>query len=85
MSAIPIVKSVIKSTPHLSILVLNILWVYLTLNWRVRQTRRAFEKQLTAQGMAKEDAQRLSACYQEFKDNITGAVKQGIFQGAFRT
>ncbi len=81
MSAVPIIKSVIKSTPHISILALNILWVYLTLGFRVRRTRRAFEKQLIEQGMSKEDAKRLSACYQELKDNISNAVKQGIVGG----
>jgi hypothetical protein len=81
MSIATIMKSVIKSTPHISILLLNVLWVYLTLGMRVRKTRRAFEKQLVEQGMTKEDAKRLSACYQDLKDNISVAVKQGITGG----
>ena len=81
MSAVAIMKSMIKSTPHISLLILNILWVYLTLGMRVRRTRRAFEKQLVEQGMAKEDAKRLSSCYQDLKDNISAAVKQGIAGG----
>jgi hypothetical protein len=81
MSIATIMKSVIKSTPHISVLLLNVLWVYLTLDMRVRETRRAFEKQLVEQGMTKEDAKRLSACYQDLKDNISAAVKQGITSG----
>lgn len=81
MSVATIMKSVIKSTPNISIVVLNVLWVYLTLGIRVRRTRRAFEKQLIGQGMSREDAKRLSECFQDLKDNIESAVKQGIFSG----
>jgi hypothetical protein len=78
MSAVSIVTTVFKSIPHVAIVVLNLLWVYVTLGRRVRKTRRAFEKQLIQQGMSKQDAQRLSACYEDLKNNITGIVKQGI-------
>jgi hypothetical protein len=78
MSVATLVKSVIKLSPHISLLVLSLLWAYLTLGLRVRQTRRAFEKQLIAQGMTEEDAKRLSACYQELKDNLTATVKEGL-------
>ena len=81
MSVTTIMKSVIKSTPNISIVVLNVLWLYLTLGIRVRRTRRAFEKQLIGQGMSKADAKRLSACFQDLKDNIEIAVKQGIVGG----
>jgi hypothetical protein len=78
MSAVSIVATVFKSIPHLAIVVLNLLWVYVTLGRRVRKTRRAFEKQLMQQGMSKQDAQRLSSCYEDLKNNITGMLKQGI-------
>lgn len=81
MSVAEIMKSIIKSIPHLSLLILNVLWLYLTLGLRVRRTRRAFEKPLVEQGMTKEDAKRLSACYQDLKDNISAVVKQGIASG----
>ena len=78
MSAVSILSTVFKSIPHLAIVVLNLLWVYVTLGRRVRKTRRAFEKQLMQQGMSKQDAQRLSSCYEDLKNNITGMLKQGI-------
>ena len=78
MSAVSIFAAVFKSIPHLSIVVLNLLWIYVTLGRRVRKTRRAFEKQLVQQGMSKQDAQRLSTCYEDLKNNITGMLKQGI-------
>jgi hypothetical protein len=59
--------------------------MYLTLGRRVRKTRRAFEKQLTQQGMSKQDAQKLSACYEDLKNNITGMLKQGITAMGFQT
>jgi len=85
MSAVSIFATVFKSIPHLAIVVLNLLWMYVTLGRRVRKTRRAFEKQLMQQGMSKQNAQRLSACYEDLKDNITGMLKQGITTMRFQT
>jgi hypothetical protein len=83
MSAATLVTTVIKSTPYLSRMGLSLFWLYLTLGSRVRKTRKAFEKQLIQQGMSKEDAKRLSECFQDLKENISGAIKQGIV-GGFR-
>jgi len=33
--------------------------------------------------MSKEDAKRLSACFEELKDNITGMLRQGM-TGSFK-
>jgi hypothetical protein len=81
MNEARIVTTLVKSTPYLARMSLSFLWVYLTLGSRVRKTRRAFEKQLTAEGMSKEDAERLSACYEELKNGITGIIKQNIRLG----
>jgi hypothetical protein len=78
MSVASVATAVIKSSPQLARLSLNLLWVYLTLGRRVNKTRRAFEKQLMQQGMSKEDAQRLSACFEDLKNNMTEMIKQGI-------
>jgi len=78
MSVASIFATVFRSIPHLAIMLLSLLWMYLMLGRRVHKTRRAFEKQLMQQGMSKQDAQRLSACYEDLKDNITGMLKQGI-------
>jgi hypothetical protein len=85
MSAVSILSTVFKSIPHLAIVILNLLWMYVTLGRRVHKTRRAFEKQLMQQGMSKQDAQRLSACYEDLKNNITGVLKQGITTMSFQT
>jgi hypothetical protein len=70
--------AVIKSSPYLARMSLSLLWMYLTLGRKVSKTRKAFEKQLIQQGISKEDAKRLSACFEDLKDNITGMLKQGI-------
>ena len=85
MSVVSILATVFKSIPHLAIMALSLLWMYLTLGRRVRKTRKAFETQLVQQGMSKQDAQRLSACYEDLKDNITGMLKQGITSMSFQT
>jgi hypothetical protein len=57
---------------------LSLFWTYVTLGKRVRKARRAFEQQLIIQGMTKEDAERLSACFEELKNSLTHALRRGI-------
>ena len=78
MSAVPTVKALFKATPHLAILGTSLFWIYLTLGWRVRKARRAFEKQLVSQGMSKEDAKRLGACYNELKNSLTNMLRRQV-------
>jgi len=78
MSKASTVTTVVKSTPHLAMMSFSLFWMYLTLGSRVRKTRKAFEKQLIQQGMSKEDARRLSSCFEDLKNNITFAIRQGV-------
>jgi len=78
MSQAKLVTTALKSTPYIARLSLSLLWIYLTLGYRVSKTRKAFENQLTAQGMSRQDAKRLSASYENLKNEITGALKQTI-------
>jgi hypothetical protein len=72
------VTTALKSTPYIARLSLSLMWLYLTLGYRVRKTRVAFEKQLVAQGMSKQDAKRLSASFDDLKNEITGGLKQAV-------
>jgi hypothetical protein len=72
------VTAAVKSTPYIARLTVSLMWMYFTLGYRVRKTRGAFEKQLVAQGMSKEDAKQLSASYEDFKNEITCALKQAV-------
>lgn len=74
-----IVVALVKSGPHLVRLMLNLGWMYVTLGWRVRSTRRAFERQLVLGGMSKDDAKRVSGCYEELKNGILYALRRGAF------
>jgi hypothetical protein len=78
MSVASMVKALFKATPHLALMGISLSWVYLTLGWRVRKARRAFEKQLIFQGMSKEDAKRLSGCYNELKNSITNMLRRQV-------
>ena len=72
------VTAVVKSTPYIARLTVSLMWLYFTLSYRVRKTRGAFEKQLIAQGMSKGDAKQMSASYEDFKNEITCALKQAV-------
>lgn len=74
-----VVVALFRSGPHLLRLMLSLGWMYLTLGWRVRSTRRAFEKQLVLGGMSKDNAKRLSLAYEELKDSILYALRRGAF------
>lgn len=81
MSAASVVTSMVKSAPHLIRMSLSLFWMYATLGWRVRKTRRAFERQLVSQGMSGDDARRLSGCYEELKNSVLSMAKQGLGRG----
>ena len=76
-------STVLRSSPYLARMSLDLFWMYLTLGHRVRKTRKAFEKQLIMEGMSKPDAKRLSACFEDLKNSVTGMLKQGV-TGSFR-
>ena len=81
MSAASIVAALIKESPYLARMSFDLLYMYLTLGGRVKKTRRAFEEQLVLAGMAKDDAIRLSSCFELLKNSITGMLKEGIAHG----
>jgi hypothetical protein len=81
MSAASIVAALIKESPYLARMSFDLLYMYLTLGSRVKKTRKAFEKQLVLAGMAKDDAIRLSSCFELLKSSITGMLKEGIVRG----
>lgn len=78
MNAASMLVAVIKQSPYLARMSFDFLYMYLTLEGRVRKTRRAFEKQLMLAGMSKNDAERLSSCFEELKAGITDSLKSGI-------
>lgn len=64
----------------LMILLCSIFALWATLGWKVRKTRKAFEKQLIKQGMAKKDAKRISAHYSKMKNEIVSTFKGSLFR-----
>ena len=84
MSAASTIADVIKGSPYLARVSLSLLYTYLTLGRRVRKARRAFERQLMIAGMSKEDAERLSVCFEELKNDVTGTLRQGMAFGQRR-
>jgi len=77
-----IIVAIARSAPNLIRMLLSLSTTYLTLGYQVRKARNAFESQLLLQGMSKHDAERLSACYQELKENILAAIKKSLRVGS---
>jgi len=78
MSATSLMITVIKESPYLVRMLFDLLYTYLTLGSRVRRTRKAFEEQLILAGMSREEARRLSACFEELKNSVTSMLKHEI-------
>lgn len=72
------IQSVIIAGFSLIRLLLSLFVLWLTFGWKVRKTRRAFEKQLIRQGMAKKDAKRLSVQYSKMKNEIMNTLKGSL-------
>jgi len=72
------ILSIFGSGTALAKLLASLLLIWLTLGWKVRKARKAFEKQLIEQGMAECDAKRIGAQYAALKDNIVNEFKQSL-------
>jgi len=72
------ILSVFGSGVALAKLLFGLFLIWLTLGWKVRKARKAFEKELVKQGMPKQDAKRISARYASMKDNIINAFKRSL-------
>ncbi len=70
--------TLIKSFPNLVHMSFSLLWIYITLGSKVRRTKKAFERQLILQGMSRDDAKRLSSCFDELKNSLLTMVKKGV-------
>jgi hypothetical protein len=70
--------SILGSGVALAKLLFSLFLIWLTLGWKVRKARKAFEKELIKEGMPKQDAKRISAQYASMKDNIINTFKQSL-------
>ena len=71
-------KTILSAGFSLASLMNTLLLQWLTLGWKVRKARKAFEKELIKEGMSKEDAERLSEFYKNLKDQIVTAVTRSF-------
>jgi len=76
------ITSIVKIGLHLIKLILNLGYLWLTLGWKVRKARKAFEKELVKNGIPKENAKKLGKKYSSIKDEITRALWSSV--GKFR-
>ena len=72
--------SLLSLSPYIVRLLCSLFAVWLTLGWKVRKARKAFEKELMKQGMSEEDAKRLGAQYKILKDNLMSGLKSYIIK-----
>ncbi len=64
------ISIIVRAGSHLSKLALNIFLIWLTLGWKVRKARKAFEKELLRAGMSKNAANKLAKRYSSVKDEV---------------
>jgi hypothetical protein len=64
------VLTILSAGLHLSTLIFNLIVIWLTLGWKVRKARKAFEKELIKSGMPRESAKKLAKKYSSVKDEV---------------
>ncbi|MCS7124265.1 MAG: hypothetical protein NZ932_02465 [Candidatus Bathyarchaeota archaeon] len=72
-------RSLASIVLHTTRMLLSLLALWLSLGWKVRKARKAFEKELVKAGIAKKDAKKLSLWFSKLKDDITQTVKASLF------
>lgn len=78
VSILRFLLSIFASGVALTKLLGDLALIWLTLDWKVRRARKAFEKELIKQGMAKTDARRISAQFAALKENVENAFKRSL-------
>jgi len=79
-----LIVSVISGAVSAVRLLSSLFLIYLTLGWKVRKARKAFEKELVKGGMPKEAAKRMGAQYAAIKDETLNALKaRGMLSMSF--
>ncbi|RLI29343.1 hypothetical protein DRO50_01785 [Candidatus Bathyarchaeota archaeon] len=73
--------SLLSLIPYVVRTALSLFFLWLTLGWKARKGRKAFERQLTAEGIPKEHVKRLGRQYIKLKNDLVNAVKQSMFSG----
>ena len=56
-------------------ILVSLIWTWLTISWRVRKARRAFESELIKVGISEGYARRLSSNYIILKDQLFSLTK----------
>jgi len=63
-------STIIKGALYLSKVVMDMFFIWLTLGWKVRKARNAFERELVKSGMPKEAAKKIAKKYSSVKDEV---------------
>lgn len=71
-------RSIISIILQVTRLLLILLVLWLSFDWKVRKARKAFEKELVKAGIAKRDAKKLSAWFSKLEKEIKQAVKTSL-------
>lgn len=71
---------IIKAGLHLIKLILNLGFLWLTLGWKVRKARKAFEREMVKAGIPKETAKKLGEKYASIKDEVMRQIRGSIWK-----
>lgn len=77
--------TVLRSAYYVLKLAVRFLLAWLTLGWRVRKARKAFEAEVTREGISEAAARRLSGCYSDLKDQFSLRSMVSYFRERRRT
>lgn len=73
--------SLFSLIPYVVRVALSLFFLWLTLGWKARKARKAFERQLAAEGIPKEHVKKLGRQYIKLKNDLINTVKQSMLGG----
>ena len=76
------VLAILNVSAHVATLLCNLFVIWLTLDWKTRKAKKAFQKELVKSGMPKEVARILAKKYSSVKDEIMKQLWDSV--GKFR-
>jgi len=69
-----LITTILRISIRVIQLLANLFSIWITFDWKVRKTRKAFERELIQQGIPKREARRLSRSIKEAKDQIMSSL-----------
>lgn len=68
-------STLVKTALYMSRFAVDLFFIWLTLGWKIRKARKAFEKELLKNGVPRDSAKAMAKKYSSVKDNFVKSLR----------